>query len=60
MFDGYRCRMKVTKVAMMATVNVIKLLFILNSCSLIGQGHVTCEPVNVDIVLEQLIWYSNS
>ena len=34
--------------------------FMLNSCSLIDRGHVTCEPVNIDIVLEQLILCSNS
>ena len=33
---------------------LVLLLFILNFCSLIGRGHVTCEPVNIDIVLNQL------
>ena len=35
------------------------ILFILNSCSLIGRGHVKCEPVDIDIVLEQLILCSS-
>ena len=36
-------------------LSTVLLLFILNSCSLIGREHVTCKPVNIDIVLKQLI-----
>ena len=39
-------------------LSTVLLLFILNSCSLIGREHVTYEPVNfIDIVLKQLILF---
>ena len=37
------------------TEYALLLLFIPNSCSLIGQGHITCNTMNNDIGLQQLI-----